>query len=160
MYWYFTWSHDNGAVERIHDALRGRLREAGSRDAEPSTGLIDSQSVRTADTVPAATKGFDAGKKAKGRKRFIVTDTLGLLLAVHVVAARIQDRDGAKRPLPWTRLDHPTVRKVWADQGFAGRRGEWTAQILGRGLKTVRKAPAQQAQLMNAITSGSDSGTM
>nr|WP_238426491.1 transposase [Streptomyces adustus] len=152
--------HDNGAVECIHDALRGRLREADSRDAKPSTGLIDSQSVRTADTVPAATRGFDTGKKAKGRKRFIVTDILGLLLAVHVVAARIQDRDDGKRPLPWTRLDHPTVRKVWADQGFAGRRIEWTAQILGRGLKAVRKAPAQQAQLMNAITSGSDSGTM
>jgi hypothetical protein len=71
------------------------------------------------DTVPAATRGVDAGKKVKGRKRFIVTDTLGLLLAVHVVAASIQDRDGAKRPLLWTRLDHPRVRKVWADQGFA-----------------------------------------
>lgn len=90
VYWYFTWWHDDGAVERIHDALRGKVREADGRDAEPSAGLIDSQSVRTADTVPAATRGFDAGKKVKGRKRFIVTDTLGLLLAVHVVAASIQ----------------------------------------------------------------------
>lgn len=107
MYWYFTWWHDDGTVERIHDALRGRVREADGRDVEPSSGLIDSQSVRTADTVPAATRGFDAGKKVKGRKRFIVTDTLGLLLAVHVVAASVQDRDGVKRPLLWTRLDHP-----------------------------------------------------
>lgn len=110
VYWYFTWWHDDGAVERIHDALRGKVREADDRDVEPSAGLIDSQSVRTADTVPAATRGFDAGKKVKGRKRVIVTDTLGLLLAVHVVAASIQDRDGAKRPLLWTRLDHPSVR--------------------------------------------------
>ncbi|GHA39713.1 hypothetical protein GCM10010372_44730 [Streptomyces tauricus] len=87
VYWYFTWWHDDGIVERIHDALRGQVREADGRDVEPSAGLIDSQSVRAADTVPAATRSFDAGKKVKGRKRFIVTDTLGLLLAVHVVAA-------------------------------------------------------------------------
>jgi hypothetical protein len=100
---------------------RSWVREADGRKAEPSAGLIDSQSVRTADTVPAVTRGFDAGKKVKGRKRFVVTDTLGLLLAVHVVAANVQDRDGARHPLLWTRLDHPSVRKIWADHGFAGR---------------------------------------
>ncbi|MEV0537333.1 transposase [Kitasatospora sp. NPDC050463] len=84
------------------------------------------------------------GKKVKGRKRFIVTDTLGLLLAVHVVAANIQDRDGAKRPLLWTRLGHPGVRMIWANQGFAGRPVDWTAQILGRELEIVRKSPAQR----------------
>ncbi len=97
-------------------------RSAG-RNEEPSAGLIDSQSLRTADTVPAATRGFDAGTKVKGRKRFLVTDTLGLLLAVHVRAANVQDRDGARRPLLWARLDHPSVQKVWANQGFAGRLG-------------------------------------
>ncbi|MEU8517331.1 IS5 family transposase [Kitasatospora sp. NPDC048722] len=139
VYWYFTWWHDDGTVERIRDALRGKVRKADGRDVEPSTGLIDSQSVRTADTVPAATRGFDAGKKAKGRKRFTVTDTLGLLLAVHVVEASIQDRDGAKRPLLWTRLDHPSGKKIWADQGFTGRLVEWAAKILGRDLEIVRK---------------------
>lgn len=114
-YWYFSWWHDDGTVEHVHDVLRGRVREADGRKAEPSAGLIDSQSVRTADTVPAATRGFDAGKKVKGRKRFLVTDTLGLLVAIHVVAASVQDRDGAKRPLLWTRLDHPQIRKIWAD---------------------------------------------
>ncbi|MFE2319618.1 IS5 family transposase [Streptomyces sp. NPDC059441] len=144
VYWYFTWWHDDGTVERIHDALRGQVREADGRNAEPSAGLIDSQSVRTADTVPAATRGFDAGKKVKGRKRFIVTDTLGLLLAVHVVAANVQDRDGARRPLLWTRLDHPNVRKIWADQGFAGRLVDWAAQTLGREVEIVRKDPDQR----------------
>lgn len=85
VYWYFTWWHDDGTVERVHDALRDRVREADGRSAEPSAGLIDSQSIRTADTVPVATRGFDAGKKVKGRKRFLVTDTPGLLIAVHVV---------------------------------------------------------------------------
>ncbi len=110
VYWYFSRWHDEGTVEKIHDTLRAKVREADGRDAEPSGALIDSQSVRAADTVAKETSGYDAGKKTKGRKRFIVTDTLGLLLAVHVVAASVQDRDGAKRPLLWTRLDHPTVR--------------------------------------------------
>ncbi|MDU9000903.1 transposase [Streptomyces mirabilis] len=70
VYWYFTWWHDDGTVERIHDVLRGRVREADGRAAEPSAGLIDC----TADTVPAATRGCVVGKKIKGRKRFIVTD--------------------------------------------------------------------------------------
>lgn len=144
VYWYFTWWHDDGTVERLHDALRDQVRVADGRSAEPSAGLIDSQSVRTADTVPVSTRGFDAGKKVKGRKRFIVTDTLGLLLAVHVVAASVQDRDGAKRSLLWTRLHHPSIRKVWADQGFSGRLVDWSASILGRELEIVRKAPDQR----------------
>jgi transposase len=144
VYWYFVRWHDEGTVTRVHDALRAQVRRAEGRSEEPSAGLIDSQSVRTADTVPAATRGFDAGKKVKGRKRFLVTDTLGLLLAVHVMTASIQDRDGAKRPLLWARLDHPSVRKVWADQGFTGRLVDWTAQILGRELEIVRKDPGQR----------------
>ncbi len=97
VYWYFVRWHDEGTVTRVHDALRAQVRRTEGRSEEPSAGLIDSQSVRTADTVPAATRGFDAGKKVKGRKRFLVTDTVGLLLAVHVVTASIQDRDGARR---------------------------------------------------------------
>jgi transposase len=120
------------------------VRGAVGRDIGPSAGLIDSQSVRSADTAPAVTRGFGAGKKVKGRKRFVVTDTLGLLLTVHVVAANIQDRDGAKRSLLWTRLDHPGVRKIWANQGFAGRLVEWTSTVLGRELEIVRKAPGQR----------------
>ncbi|MEU1180696.1 transposase [Streptomyces sp. NPDC005820] len=118
-----------GPLERGEVQLRDRVREADGRNPEPNAGLIDSQSVRTADTVPSATRGFDAGKKVKGRKQFIVTGTRGLLLAVHVVAANIQDRDGARRPLPWTRLDRPGVKKIWADQGSAGRLVDWTARL-------------------------------
>nr|WP_240362514.1 MULTISPECIES: transposase [unclassified Streptomyces] len=65
-------------------------------------------------------------------------------MAVHVVAANVQDRDGGPRPLLWTRLDHPGVLKVWADQGFADRLVDWTAIILGRELEIVRKSPDQR----------------
>lgn len=61
-----------------------------------------------------------------------------------MVAANVQDRDGGKRPLLWTRLDHPSVRKIWADQGFAGRLVDWATQILGRELEIVRKDPGQR----------------
>ncbi|MET9049570.1 transposase [Streptomyces bacillaris] len=92
-------------------------------------------------TVPAATRDFDAGKKVKGRQRSIVTDTLGLPLAVHVVGASIQGRDGTTRPLLWTRFDHPGVKKIQADQGFADTFTQWPAQILSRDLKIARKDP-------------------
>ena len=100
--------------------VREQLRLADGRDAEPSAGLIDSQSVKGADTVGRETRGYDAGKKINGRKRFIVTDTLGLLLIVMVCTASRQDRDGAKTILLAT---YPTTRMrfLFADAGFAGR---------------------------------------
>ncbi|MFI9122373.1 transposase [Streptomyces bikiniensis] len=65
-------------------------------------------------------------------------------MAVHVVAASVQDRDGARRPLLWTRPDHPGVRKIRTDQGFAGRLADSTATVLGRELEIVRKDPGQK----------------
>ncbi|MGW7529278.1 transposase [Streptomyces sp. NPDC054783] len=145
VYWYFTWLHDNGLLERVRDALRVKVRHADGRAPEPSAGLVDSQAVRAADTAPKSTSGFDAGKKIKDRKRFIVTDTLGLLLTAHVLAARVQDRDGARRSLLCTRLDHPSVTRIWADQGFAGRLVGWSAAVLHRASDIVRKDPGQRA---------------
>ena len=77
---------------------------------------MDSPSVRAADTVGRDTRGYDAGKKINGRKRFIVTDTLGLLVVVCVMSASRQGRDGAKTTLLSTYLFSP-IRHVFADQG-------------------------------------------
>jgi transposase len=104
--------------------------------------LIDSQSVQGSDTVGRDTRGYDAGKKVNGRKRFIVTDTLGLLLTVVVVAASVQDRDGAKPALLATYLG-TSVRFVFADGAFAGRLLDWADTILRTTLHIVRK-PADQ----------------
>jgi hypothetical protein len=109
------------------------------RDPEPSAGLIDSQSVKGADTVGRNSRGYDAGTKINGRKRFIVTDTLGLLLVVVVLAASTQDRDGAKPVL----LD-ASLRTRFADGGFAGRLLEWANQILRSTIEIVRKPAGQQ----------------
>ena len=76
--------------------LREQLRVQQGRNPQPTAGIIDSQSVKGADTVGPDTRGYDSGKKINGRKRFIVTDTLGLLVVVVTLAASVQDRDGAK----------------------------------------------------------------
>ncbi|PZG15285.1 IS5 family transposase ISFal3B, partial [Spongiactinospora gelatinilytica] len=134
VYWYFQQWEAAGVTETLLTELRVKARRAD----EPSAGLIDSQSVKGADTVGRSTRGYDAGKKVNGRKRFIVTDTTGLLVTVTVLAASWQDRDGAKTALLSAYLTTP-IRHVFADQGFAGRLVDWTRDRLRTTLEIVRK---------------------
>jgi transposase len=91
--------------------------------------VIDSQSVRAADTVPKATRGWDNAKKVNGRKRHIAVDTTGLVLDVVITAASIQDRQAA-RPLLWnTHRACRRVRLVWADAGYTGKLATWAAAL-------------------------------
>ena len=96
----WTGWQDSGATEAMHDELRRQCRIAAGRKPEPTAAVIDSQSVKAAETVARASRGYDAGKKVNGRKRHIAVDTIGLLLTVLITAAGVQDRDGA-RPLLW-----------------------------------------------------------
>ena len=109
-----------------------------------SAGVIDSQSLRGADTVAAAQRGYDGGKRTNGTKRHIVTDTLGLLLVVLVTAASVQDRDGGRRLLERLRFAMPSVALVWADGGYAGRLVRWAKDRLRLVLQVVRKPADQQ----------------
>jgi transposase len=142
-YWYFNQWEQAKVTEKILPVVRGQLRVQEGRDPEPSAGLIDSQSVKGADTVGRDSRGYDAGKKINGRKRFIVTDTLGLLLTVVVLTAGVQDRDGAKPVLLDTRL-RTRVRFIFADGGFAGRLLEWAQTLLATTLHIVRKPAGQR----------------
>lgn len=143
VYHYFTtWTRD-GTLNRMHNALREQVRAAEGRHVEPSAGLVDAQSLRAAETVGRPSRGYDAGKKINGRKRHIVVDTCGLLLAVLVTTAGVQDRDGA-RPLLWAlRACFPTIRLVWADSGYAGKLVDWAGDLLSLNLTIVRKLADQ-----------------
>ena len=129
----------SGATEAMHDKLRRACRIAAGREPEPTAAVIDSQSVKAAETVAAASRGFDAGKKVQGRKRHIAVDALGLLLTVLITAAGIQDRDAA-RPLLWNlKRAFPSVKLAWADSGYAGKLVTWAKTKIRLTLQIVRR---------------------
>jgi transposase len=128
-----------GITQDLLDGLRDRARLREGRVAAPSAAVIDSASIKAAETVGSASRGYDAGKKINGRKRHIAVDTLGLLLCVPVTAASTQDREAAKPLLEWLRAWFRRVRLVWADGGYAGKLLDWatarrtlTVQIVKR----------------------------
>jgi len=129
-----------GASQRMLDALRDRARLSAGRAAAPSAAIVDSQSVRAAETVSQATRGYDAGKKVQGRKRHIVVDTLGLLVAVLVTPASTQDRVAARCLLRRLRtIAGRRVRLVWADGGYTGALLDWARKTLGLVVEIVKR---------------------
>ncbi|WP_329193629.1 IS5 family transposase [Streptomyces sp. NBC_01435] len=130
---------EHGLINEFHDRLRGKVRESEGREAEPTAGIIDAQSVRAAATVPADSRGYDGGKKVPGRKRHIVTDTLGLLLVVAVTAANIGDRDAAAGLLARLRRLHRDITLVWADGGYTGGLVDWCRDKLALTLEIVKR---------------------
>jgi transposase len=128
-----------GAWIRLHDALRDRARLRAGRHPSPTAAVIDSASVRGADTVPARSRGYDAGKRINGRKRHLAVDTGGLLLAVVVTIAGIQDRDGAHRLLTALRGRFSTIGLVWADGGYTGRLVAWAQRVLALTVTIVKR---------------------
>src|SRR5207237_3091705 len=130
---------ESGAAEAMHGNLRAQCRIAARRRPEPTAAVIDSQSVKAAETVGRASRGYDAGKKINGRKRHIAVDTIGLLLTVLITAAGVQDRDGAK-PLLWNlRKAFPSIKLAWADGSYAGKLVTWAKKTLKLTLEIVRR---------------------
>jgi len=138
VYEYFTQWRDDGTWERLNTILRIAVRQQAGKQAEASAAIIDSQSVKTTETP--GTRGYDAGKKIKGRKRHIAVDTLGLLLMIVVHAAHIQDRDGAKLVFEKMKGRFPRLRLIWADGGYAGKLVEWVHTLCQWVLEIVRRS--------------------
>ncbi len=123
---------------QLNGLLRQLLRQREGRDAEPSACVIDAQSVKTSTSVPASSQGTDAGKKIVGRKRSIVTDTTGLLLAVLVTTASVQVSGAGTQLLDQIAAGHPAIRKVWVDGGYRRHFVEHAA-TLGIGLEVTAR---------------------
>jgi putative transposase len=138
VFYYFSIWRRNGTWKLFNDTLREKLRVAEGRNALPSAGVMDSQSVKASDCC--LDRGFDAGKKINGRKRHLLVETTGLVLLAVVHPGNIQDRDGAKILLDQARAQFPTLKKIWADGGYAGKLIEWVAQTCGWILDIVKRS--------------------
>ena len=137
VYYYFNKWKKEGVIEELHDYLLEEQRKKQSRESSPSVGIIDSQSVKT--SCCAMARGYDAGKRVKGIKRHIVVDTLGLLMAIVVHTADIQDRDGAKLVLEKLRYKYPRLKIIYADGGYAGKLIAYVAQSFNWCLSIIKR---------------------
>ena len=137
--WFLKWTK-SGLWGRILQRLNERVRVGAGREPAPSAVIIDSQSVKTAEASNDV--GFDGGKKIKGRRRHIVVDVLGLVFAVSVTAASVQEREEAERIFEAMEDDVPRLEKIWADSGYSGPLGDYLLGTFGWDLEIITPVKA------------------
>lgn len=140
VYDYFRDWRDDGTWQRLNDVLRIEIRVGLGRKAEPSAAILDSQTVKS--TEMSRERGYDGGKKTKGIKRHALVDTNGLLLALMILPANIQDPAGARQLLAAVKDQFPRLKKIWADTIYRGTLIPWVSWC-AVGCWTLSNAPTK-----------------